>query len=377
MKNKKRILTIFLFLSIFMLLFSCRVPKAEWKGTIEEVNGVTVITNPKEPMYGEAFIRLEEDLCIGMETEYEDYMFADIRSIQVDNDEDIIVLDWKLNLIKVFDKNGKHKMTFGKHGEGPGEIQQPGRMYLKGDKDIGILDYSNSRFSYFSKEGECLKEIGLGKYSTLPRVIPDSRGFLYGDTLEREERFKRVLIKFNPDLTPVMTITDMERPLRRREFTPINKQLVYQVMADDRFIWANNFEYTFHIVDPSGKLIRKIIKDYDPVKITEEEKERITGDLLGDEVLPPGYEVVFPQHYPPIYYFRCDEKGKIYVRTYARNEQGLIKWDVFNEEGHYILSFFHPEEDLIFVIKKDRAYSFGEDNEEGIPVVKRYRMIGK
>ncbi len=377
MKCKTKTVSAVLFLLILIMTISCSQQKTEWKGTIEEVNGVTIVKNPKEPVYEEDGIRLEEDLCIGMETEDEDYMFADIRSIQVDNEEDIIVLDWKLNLIKVFDKNGKHKISFGKHGEGPGEIQQPGRMYLKGGKDIGILDFSNNRFSYFSKEGECLKETGLGKYSTLPRVIPDSQGFLYGDILERKERFKRVLIKFNPDLTPVMTIADVDRPLRRREFNPINKRLVYQVTADDRLIWANNFEYTLHIVDPSGKLVRKIIKDYDPVKITEEEKERITSNFLGGEILPPGYEVVFPPHYPPIYSFCCDEKRKIYVRTYTRNDHGLIKWDVFNEEGHYILSFFNPEEDLIFVIKKDKAYSWSEDNEEGIPVVKRYRMIWK
>lgn len=377
MKLKTKIVPTILFLLVLIMTTSCSQQKTEWKGTIEEDNGVKIVKNPKEPMYDEAVISLEEDLCIGKENEDEDYMFAEIRSIQVDNEEDIIVLDWKLNLIKVFDKNGKHKTTFGKHGEGPGEIQQPGRMHLKGGKDIGILDYSNNRFSYFSKKGECLKETGLGKYPSLPRAIPDSRGFLYGDVLEREERFKRVLIKFNPDLTPVMTIADMERPLRRREFNPITKRLRYQVMADDRFIWANNFEYTLHIVDPSGKLVRKIIKDYDPAKITEEEKKKIMSDMFGDELLPPGYEIVFPQHYPPIYYFRCDEEGKIYVRTYARNDQGLIKWDVFNEEGHYILSFFHPEEDLIFVIKRDKAYSWGEDNEEGIPTVKRYRMTWK
>jgi hypothetical protein len=32
--------------------FCCSSQKTEWKGTIEEMDGVTVIKNPKEPMYG-------------------------------------------------------------------------------------------------------------------------------------------------------------------------------------------------------------------------------------------------------------------------------------------------------------------------------------
>lgn len=42
---------IFLFLSAFIMLISCQKQKAELKGTIEEVDGLTVIKNPREPMY--------------------------------------------------------------------------------------------------------------------------------------------------------------------------------------------------------------------------------------------------------------------------------------------------------------------------------------
>jgi hypothetical protein len=33
--------------------FCCSSQKTEWHGTIEEADGVTVVKNPKEPMYGE------------------------------------------------------------------------------------------------------------------------------------------------------------------------------------------------------------------------------------------------------------------------------------------------------------------------------------
>ena len=43
-----------------MMLISCEKQKAEWKGTIEEMDGVTIVKNPKEPMYGEDVFSLED-----------------------------------------------------------------------------------------------------------------------------------------------------------------------------------------------------------------------------------------------------------------------------------------------------------------------------
>lgn len=61
MNNKTKVVSIILFLSLIIMLASCKPQKAEWKGTIEEENGVTVVKNPKEPMYEEDVCSIEED----------------------------------------------------------------------------------------------------------------------------------------------------------------------------------------------------------------------------------------------------------------------------------------------------------------------------
>ena len=367
---------------LIWLILACllAIPIQGQEAKIEKKDGVIIVHNPKKPLKipnAPNSLTLKEDLCIGVESGDEDYMFASLRSVQVDEDEDIIVLDWKYNVIKIFNKNGKHLRTFGKHGQGPGEIQGPTRMYLKGGRDIGILDSSNNRFSYFSKEGECLKETSLGKHTVIFRAIPDSRGFLYGNTFNFEGNSRKDFIyKFDPDFNLVMTVATFEQPIRVRQFTPVRERLVYQVMPDDRFVWANNTEYILNVLDPSGKLIKKIRKEYAPISVSEKEKERLEREYLEGEPLPPGYKFVFPKHYPPIDYLLGDDKGRIYVRTYERDSQGKVKWNVFDEEGRYILNFFHPGEDIVFVIKNDRIYSMIlESEKEGIPLVKRYKMI--
>jgi hypothetical protein len=84
-------------------------------------------------------------------------------------------------------------------GQGPGEFASVARILLKGGKDIVLLDSANDRFSYYSKEGECLKEIKLGK-NRVSRVKPDSRGFIYADTSIRDgNAVIDTLLKFNPE----------------------------------------------------------------------------------------------------------------------------------------------------------------------------------
>ena len=58
---------IILLLPVFIILASCGQQKTEWQGTIEEGDGVTVVKNPKEPMYTGDVLSLEEDLVLGRE----------------------------------------------------------------------------------------------------------------------------------------------------------------------------------------------------------------------------------------------------------------------------------------------------------------------
>jgi len=58
----------FLFIMVFLLSIispAHEKQKAEWKGTIEKHDGVTVVKNPKDPIHREDVFSLEEELSIG------------------------------------------------------------------------------------------------------------------------------------------------------------------------------------------------------------------------------------------------------------------------------------------------------------------------
>jgi len=60
----------------FFLFFCCSSQKAEWQGTIEEVNGVTLVKNPGQPLYGNDVYTIKEELEFGGEGGDEDFFFS-------------------------------------------------------------------------------------------------------------------------------------------------------------------------------------------------------------------------------------------------------------------------------------------------------------
>jgi hypothetical protein len=164
--------------------------------------------------------------------------------------------------------------------------------------------------------------------------------------------------RFDPELNLIETLAREEQVRKFPEVNPIPEWFMYMVLEDDRFIWGWNTKYELTIHDPEGKPIKKIIKDYDPVKITKKEQEKIIEERFGGREIPDVIRLVFPKSYPPFYYFICDDIGRIYVRTQRENNQGDLKWDVFDQEGIYILSFFLPPGELLYCIRNNNAYTF-------------------
>lgn len=364
-----------LFLMLFCVLWIC--PLYAQKIKTKRENGVTVVYNPKHPKSQPGMpkrLALIEDLCIGDETEDENYMFSVIRSVQVDDDEDIFVLNWKPKCIKVFDREGRHIRTFGKVGQGPGEIQDPLRMYLAGGNDITILDWANHRFSYYSKAGKCLKEIDTGKYAFMGRAMADSQGYIYGDYVSFSEETELELIKFDSSFKPIKTIATIERTTNPRELNLLSDGFSFQVSRNDELIYGKRSKYKFYILNQDGELTRQIIKDYDKIKISDKDKKAMIKEEFGEQGIPAAYTITFPRHYPPFQNFICDDKGRLFVRTYVHDDRSQVYYDVFDAQGRYITKFSHPIGELIFFGKKNKLYCIVAENEEGIPVIKRYRL---
>ena len=342
---------------------------------IKTEDGVTVVYNPKRPVRlpgVPSTIILKEDLIIGEKTEKEDYWFSALNSIAVDNSGNIYTLDPKDIKIRVFDPMGLLLRTFGRKGQGPGEFSGPGSLRIMADGNLVVGDILKRTFTYLTLDGKHLKTVSTSKLPVgLVRI--DSGGFVY--QYKRGRGYKAVdeLIKYDPNLNPIMKFHSFERTRKSRVINPYTVGFLFDITKDDNLIWLLSSAYDIHVVDPRGKTIRRIVKDNDPIKITNADKDRYTKEA-SSQMPSVRLRIEFPDYYPVSSRLFIDDRDQIYIRTYEKDAQGGVYHDVFDPEGRYIVRFTLPENEQVVVIKNNKLYCMIRENEEGIPVVKRYTI---
>ncbi|MGB6864753.1 MAG: 6-bladed beta-propeller [Candidatus Aminicenantaceae bacterium] len=375
MRNKSAILSVILFLSIFILLTSCGEQKAKWAGTIEEEDGITIVRNPKIPIYSEEVFQLEEDLTI-ISPEDDELMFQNLTTLVVDESENIYVTDTKAGHILTFDKNGDFVRTIGKRGQGPGEMTYPLDLVIMAQKELMVNDLGQAKLHFFTLEGEYLTQMTTSKYPAFRRPKSDAVGNIVVSHAIMDKPVKIFLKKIDSELNPLCEIAScvaITQPPVLDYFEILRTtSFVWNVLSTDEIIWGNFKKYEIFVCDPDGNCLRKIVKEDEGVPITKEEEKKLIKNMYGDNPVPPSITLKFPDRYPPFIHFTCDEEGRILVYTYEKTEDDERNYyDVFDSEGKFILRTtfkFWPQ-----VWKNSMMYCVEED-EDGFEVIKRYRV---
>jgi len=371
MKNKTKVISIVLSFSVFFIFVSCQKQKAEWKGTIEEENGVTVVKNPKEPMYGEDVLSLEEELSIGEAEGREEYMFSELRGIAVDDRGYIYALDIKARHVKVYNEKGEYVRIIGKGGQGPGEFRLPFFILISPSKELVVTGMGG--ISYFKLDGEFIRSQSLSTQN-IARLKFDKFGnpigicILFGEDNPRYE-----LRKFNLEFETKFAIDSS--PISRTRspgFNPFVPVLRWDMIRGEHIVCGYGGEgYIFKIFDLEGKLIKSIHKDYDQVEVTDRDIEV--------EMRKHGIEsrenIIVPDNKPPFRWINTDEEGRIFVSTWELiPESEGYYYDVFDTDGKYLLRVPIKGEPLIF--KNGKLYIIVRDD-EGYQYIKRYKVTWK
>jgi len=361
-------------LSLILLLFptTCKKP-GQWKGQIAEVNGVTVVENPKRPLYEEPVLILDEELRIGEQESRPEYIFAGISSIAVDNSENIYVADSKDSHIKVFSPKGDYLRTIGRQGQGPGEIGRLREIYISESEILVVVDSRRRQVHTFSTSGDYLDSRDFEKLYPL-QTARDSTGHFYimnpvSVPGSREGSFE--LLKLNPDLEPVASLAKIELSpeANSSEFDDIPE---FAIRSDDCAVLGYASYYRFKILTPEGKVVREIHQDFDripiPEKVIEEAKKR-----RAQSGFP--LDVEFPKYYQPFTMFFLDENGRMLVikPEPAENEESQV-CDVFDAEGKYVCRISLKSMLPVVVTMSGGKLYIVEEDIDGNPCLARYNM---
>jgi len=359
---------IFTLISISILSFdvSCGRQNAVWQGKIEEKEGVVIVRNPKEPIYDESVFSLEPELSIGNQPAQSESAFSEIGNVIVDREGRIYVSDPKEVQIKVFDNNGAYLRTIGRRGQGPGELEAVTGLQIMDNGELAIFDMNTRRITFYTPEGKFLRVLLTDKIPATRLQLDAKRNFIASTYLL--ENLKAITeIKIFGDNQNFLQVLDTSEPANI--FNPFLPYTDWRLAENGNLYLGYNKNYEIAIFNSEWQLTKKILKDYDPIEISSEEKQ----EALKKFHYPKNVKI--PRFHPAFSGFVVDDQGLIYVKTWNRAKgANAFYYDVFDPEGRYVAKI--PLNWSLQICKGGRMYII-EENKEGFQIVKRYKTIWK
>ena len=386
---------------------------AEWSGTMEDSAGVQLVRNSLQPIWGEGDAwGFEEVLTIGEAAGDPDYQFGQIAGLDVTSNGFILVLDNLAQHIKVYSADGVFERTVGQAGSGPGEFGPGAAVLMVGTADTVIVpDAGNQRVNVILLGEEESTSFPLSFEEGIPmRWQVSNSGILAVQrralNLPNQEAVDVDLIARQAyDGTIVDTMLTPPRGETFSfggglpEFHFFAPEPTWTLLNDGTFVHAVNNEYRISVAGPDGSVTRVITMPSEPVAVSEEDKEIITGlimRLMEEQGLPPqaldgikqgiSYEDVFPaftqMRNGPDQSLWVQRIGVPSDMTEDEQEnwnplldQGSDDWDVFDGEGRYLGVVTMPDRFSPFSLKGDLFYGVWRDEFE-VQYVKVYRVTG-
>lgn len=346
----------------------CLSKAEQWKGSIKTEQGVTVVRNPQKPIFEKNIIEFEEELVIP-ESDGRNYIFVKPVSLALDDNNNIYVVDSREANIKVFNEYGQFLRVFGRKGAGPGELDVPGNLNIYKRNEIAVKDAGNRRITFYSLEGKYKRSLSTARFASGDMKI-DSQGNIFCTVVTfRDGQRRRELQKFDSNLNYIKTFDYMDAPAEK-ELALFMAGPCFAILKGDLIVYGYpEKDYEIKIFNNEGILIKRILREYVPDRIPQQEIDFFTKN--------PGSWYI-PKYYSPYYGIHIDDEGRIITNARYKLIENIKYFDVFSPEGKYLTttSLKADFDGYDCVWKNDKLYTMGKD-EDGLPEVKIYRIKWK
>ncbi len=347
-----KILVLTIILSI--ISFSCNQQKTKWQGTIKEVNGVTIVKNPIEPMYGEEIIEIEKDLSIKEDLSDEGLLniFSSgsaysgrteriIALPELESPRQIVVEKGRVyfvdrrNVVVYNLSDGRFLMKIGKLGQGPGEFNMgPKRLSVLGDRLI-VQDLLS--FECFNLEGIHTGGIKDPDLIAFYSFLPVGRNFVGFPMLRYEDgslsgpsgriydsnlKLKRKFFGELPALPSAPPPPGRAKPRGRSDKLLIRDYGDYTVYEDRIYVADSSRGFSISVFDENGILLREIKHSFDKVKVQKSFVDKVVKEWKASRDWQTYYShvnPVVPEYFPALIDFKID-CGRICALTAAKKD---------------------------------------------------------
>ncbi len=342
--------------------------------TIPVPEGTPIIEYASVPME-ERIERIElvEDLVIGGgETGF--YRPADIA---VDSWGRVFVADIGHRHVQVYNAEGEFLHSIGQSGQGPGEFTWPGRIAIARDRLV-VFDYTNSRFSYWSLDGEHIEDYGLEEMLefTLLDWLPDGSLLV---SFNDDRSLEQVVACYSAEGEEISRYLELDHwptpPVTGRSPVDQNRRTIFAVSPDGRIYLADSVEYQVLAVDIDGDVEFGLRVAWDRQPYTQGDIERRMEPMKGRRVAS---EFDWPERWNALAEIHVDGHGHLYVfpAEHLRYREDVTEWpvDVYSADGRRIFSGLLSGE-YWSAAWGDYVYVIGTNPSTDERQVVRYRLV--
>jgi len=327
---------------LLVLVFGgCGGGGAEVEKHIED--GVEVVVSGLEPYRlpdAPRNLHLEEALIIDLEDEAVSAAgLYQIDTFAVGGGGDLYIVNTQAELdhIYTFNSDGSFSGCFGRHGQGPGELMRPNSATFTPEGELLVTDPDNAKLVYFREDGSLIRETILDRNIPYAHPLPGGRFVVFGRiTPDPEaEELEYPLDLCDAALNPLQPLDRfrLENFRISRRIRGTQPGFGLAVGGGRIFVGNEARDYEIWVFDGDGTLTRKIRKQYRPLPVSDEIKQKALA-RYNDRMRP---FVFFPENLPPFRTMTADERDTLYVVTFeAGDVPGENRIDVFDPDGAYI-----------------------------------------
>ncbi len=261
--------------------------------------------------------------------------------INIDNDQLYIIENARIHIYSL--RNIKHRISFGKQGQGPGEFHTLPHVPVTLDCSTDELIIGSIRkISYYSKNGVLKREV-KGENLAYKLVFLDRKNdqdrFL-GWSRATHSRFNyNTIVVFDHELKKVKQIYEAKDPYQGpgKGYEILTRVFDFASQGG-KVIIPGRDNRSLDILDQELKLDFSLIPDTRPIKVPEQFKQELLHYLKTSAETKNAYPMIkpvrFPEYFPAVQSFFTDG-GKIYIMTWDKTAAGNIFF-TYRIDGEFI-----------------------------------------
>jgi hypothetical protein len=318
------------------------------------------------PGIDEWFLSSEPSLEIGLMDGDEPYQFHDVVGVVRFPDGRIVIGNAGTSELRVFDREGRHVVTTGGVGEGPGEFRRLSSIDITRSDSLVVFDSNTWRVSILDPSAEfvrswSLESLGRGVFPNRVWALGDGsvmvgylRGHMPGDPAGRI-KWSAPAVRFSEDGAILNDVADVPGDEWFRWETDEGSTLMFLpfgakghlAVHDDRVYVGNGREVDLQVFGLDGQPRERIRVPIEPRPVTSADVRQFEVSEL-DMATDPARRarlhraIPYPDSVPAYGALVIDGMGRIWVQEYHSSSETPARWWVIDQNGEVLSTVEMP-----------------------------------